>query len=322
MVKVTYLSLKAPHVGHLVWLRALKALGHEVKVASIYDLRRAFLSHGDILVTEGVRSTVFGSLQRVFYRCWASVVCSPSILNPLISELLTLPDLVVAVSSLVRDLVKNKAVVLYPTPPELEALLNIEVTYDIKKPWICFSGAFIPIKGAHLVPEIAYKLKKEGVRASFILAGGTEREPLGRLITSRARMLGVEDYIKIVGTLPRIEIFKLLSNCSIYLQPSLFDSFPISVIEAMVLGAVPVITKYVGSRDLVMLVNESLIREPNPEDIARALISLLTDFRLLKEYSNLSKTVVKEALSFKSTLDRVRDFVETCLSRRDRYEHA
>jgi len=318
MVKVTYLSLKAPHIGHLVWLRALKALGHEVKVASIYDLRSAFLSRGDILVTEGVRPTVFGSLQRGFYKCWASVACSPSILNPLISKIYSLPDLVVAVSSLVRDLVKNKAVVLYPAPPELEALLNIEVTYNIKKPWICFSGAFIPIKGVHLIPEIAYKLSKEGVRASFILAGGTEREPLGRLITSRARVLGVEDYIKIVGTLPRIEVLKLLSNCSIYLQPSLFDSFPISVAEAMALGAVPVVTRYVGSRDLVMLVNESLIREPNPEDIARVLISLLTDFRLLKEYSHLSKTVVKEMLSFKSTLDRVKDLVEICLSGRGR----
>jgi glycosyltransferase involved in cell wall biosynthesis len=313
MVKITYLSLKTPHIGHLVWLKAFKALGYDVNVVSIYSLSGVLLDRGDILVTEGVRPTILGILRGGLYKCWASVAASPSILNPLINKLYTLADLVIAVSSLVKGLVKNRAVVLYPVPPELEALLNIEVVHDVKKPWICFSGAFIPIKGVHLVPEIACELRKENIRTSFILIGDTKK-PLEQLIVNKARRLKVEDYIKIVGILPRIEVFKLLSSCSIYLQPSLFDAFPISVAEAMALGAVPVVTKYVGSRDLVTLVDRLLIREIDPKDIARAIIFLLTDPRILKEYSQLSKTVVGEVLSYKSTLDRVRDFVEVCLN--------
>ncbi len=313
MVKITYLSLKTPHIGHLVWLKAFKALGYDVNVVSIYSLSGVLLDRGDILVTEGVRPTILGILRGGLYKCWASVAASPSILNPLINKLYTLPDLVVAVSSLIRGFVRNRAIVLYPVPPELEALLSIEVVYDVKKPWICFSGAFTPIKGVHLIPEIACELRKENVKASFILIGGTKRNPLEQLIVNKARRLKVEDYIKIVGILPRIEVFKLLSSCSIYLQPSLFDAFPISVAEAMALGAVPVITKYVGSKDLVTLVDRLLIREIDPKDIARALIFLLTDPRILKEYSQLSRTVVREVLSYKPTLDRVRDFVEVCL---------
>jgi glycosyltransferase involved in cell wall biosynthesis len=312
MVKVIYLSLRTPHVGHVVWLKALKTLGHDVKTASLYTLRGIPVSRGDILLTEGTRPTVFGSLQRTLYKCWASAAISPSILNPLINEIYSLPDLVVAVSSLVKDLIGNRTVILYPAPPELEYLLNVELTFDVKKPWICFTGVLSPIKGVHLIPTIAYQLSREGVKASFIIAGGTEREALGQSILSRAESLGVRDYIKIVGTLPRVEVFKLLRKCSIYLQPSLFDAFSISVIEAMALGVLPVVTKNVGSRDLVMRVSNSLIRKPNPQDIAKALIALLTDSGLLREYSYLSRTVVGEELSFKSTLERVRSFVEAC----------
>jgi glycosyltransferase involved in cell wall biosynthesis len=313
MVKVTYLSLKAPHIGHLVWLRALKALGHEVKVASIYDLRSAFLSRGDILVTEGVRPTIFGSLQRGFYRCWASVACSPSILNPLINKIYSLPDLVIAVSSLVKDLVKNKAVVLYPAPPELETLLQFNVDHK-EKSWVCYSGSFIPVKGVHIIPDIAYKLRREGIKVQFILAGGTEEEPLARLILSKAEKLGVKDYIKIAGVLSRVKLFELLSKCSTYLQPSLFDAGPISLVEAMALGVVPVVTKYVGFKDIVRHINPLLIRSLDPNDIAQILMTLLLNDELLREYSTLSRTTVQDILSFESILNNVEQLVEECQS--------
>ncbi len=320
MVKIIYLSLRTPHIGHLIWLKALKALGHDIKIVSIYNLSLSenILTYGDILITEGVRPTILGSLRKGLHRCWASVANSPSIINSLINKLYTLPDIVIAVSNLVKDLVRNKVIVLYPVPPELETLLNIKTVHDVKRPWICFSGVFIPIKGVYLIPEIAYELKKEGVNALFVLAGGSERDPLGQIIINKARRLRVEDHIKILGFIPRIEMLKLLTNCSIYLQPSLFDAFSISVAEAMALGVAPVVTKYVGSRDLVMLVDKSLVRDIDPKDIAKALIFLLTDPVLLKEYSYLSKTVVREALSYKSTLDRVKNFVEACLNAEDR----
>jgi glycosyltransferase involved in cell wall biosynthesis len=314
MVKITYLSLKAPHIGHLVWLRALKALGQDVNVVSIYNLNGSLLDRGDILVTEGVKPTIFGTLWRGFYKCWASVAYSPSILSPSINKLYNFPDFVIAVSSMVKELINNKTMVLYPTPPELETILGVELIHKDKKPWICFSGVLIPIKGVHLIPEIAYELRKENIKASFILAGGTELEPMGQLIVNRARIFGVEDRIKIIGILPRIEMLKLFRSCSIYIQPSLFDAFPISVVEAMASGAVPVVTKNVGSRDLVKLVDGSLIRELDPKDIANALISLLTDPGLLKDYSYLSKIVVKETLSFKLTLNKAGEFVEACLN--------
>jgi len=311
VVKVTYLALKTPHIGHVVWLKAMRALGHDVEIISTQRPVVSLPRRAGMLITEGAKPTMYGAVLGAFYKCWAAVALSPSILRPAINWLYTIPDLVVSVSSLVRKLINNESMVLHPSPPELEVLLKIN--NGTREPWICFSGAFIPIKGLHLIPDIALNLKSESIKAQFVLVGGTEKEPIGQLIINKARRLGVEEYLRIIGVLPRTQLFKLLSKCSLYLQPSLFDAFPISVVEAMALGVVPVITKYVGSRDLVELVDVSLVREPSPSNISEVLIRLLTDPMTLREYSVLSKSVVGDELSFKSVKNKVGAIIESCL---------
>ena len=314
MVEVTYLSFKMPHVGHIAWLKAIKALGHNVKVTSLREFMTIAPNPHGVLVTEGVRPTMCGAIFGPFYKSWVAVANSPSILKPMINQLYKMPSLVIAVSNLVRSLIDNEAVVLHPVPPELEALLKIEVDHHSKRPWIFFSGAFIPIKGLHMIPDIALRLKEEGIKALFMLVGGSQEEPLARLIIDKARRLGVAEYLKIVGALPRAHLFRSLSRSSIYLQPSLFDAFPISVVEAMALGVTPVITKYVGARDVLELVSASLVREPRPDDIVEALKRLLTDPKALREYSTLSRDVVKTTLSFKSVVDKLNTILESCLN--------
>jgi glycosyltransferase involved in cell wall biosynthesis len=312
MAKVTYVTLgERPHIGHVTWLRAIRALGHEVRLV---NLRRAIFSphiHDGILITEGVRPTMYGALYGTFFRCWIAVANSPSILKPSINTLYQLPDMVIAVSRMISMLVRNATFILYPVPPELEVLLKFKSIN--KEPWICFAGPFIPIKGIHLIPDIALRLKNEGIKASFILIGDTAESPLGRLITRRAKTLGVDEYIKIMGPMTRIELFKLISRCSVYLQPSLSDAFSVSVIEAMALGVVPVVTKYVGASEIIKLVDESLIKEPEPDGIAEKLKALLTEPRALRELSEQSRLIIKHMFSFDFILNRINELMKLCV---------
>ena len=311
MAKVTYVTLgERPHIGHITWLRAMRTLGHEIKLVSL-QRPGVFINHGDVLITEGVRPTAFGITQRLFFKCWAAVANSPSILNPTINKLYTIPDLVISVSRLVKDLINNDSVIIHPVPPELEMLLKIDV--NSRKPWICFSGAFIPIKGLHIIPEIALYLKNEGIKAEFLLIGGSEGDPLGQFIINKAKKLDVEDYIRLINFLPRAKLFNLLSKCFVYLQSSLFDAFSISVVETMALGVIPVVTKYVGSKELVELIDKSLIRNFKPKDIAETIAWLFTNEKTTKEYSKLSREVIKDVLSFSSIMNRVNEFLEVCL---------
>jgi glycosyltransferase involved in cell wall biosynthesis len=311
MAKVVYVVLKErPHIGHITWLRAMRALGHEVKLASLQRPRMP-INHGDILITEGVRPTAFGITQRLSFRCWAAVANSPSILKPAVNLLYKLPDKVLSVSELVAKLIDNDVFVLHPVPPEIDKLLEAKSVE--RRPWVCFVGAFIPIKGLHLVPDVAHRLRGEGVRVTFMLIGGTEESRLTRLILRKAETFGVREYIKIVKPLPRAELVNLLRRCSVYLHPSLFDAFPVSVVEAMALGVVPVIAKYVGAAEIVKKVDQSLIREPTPESLADALKTLLENPPLLRELSKRSREAVREALSFRSILSDVETFIRLCV---------
>jgi glycosyltransferase involved in cell wall biosynthesis len=228
-----------------------------------------------------------------------------------VNLLYKLPDKVLGVSELVAKLIDNDIFIIHPVPPEIDKLLEAKLVE--KRPWVCFVGAFIPIKGLHLVPDVAHRLRGEGVRAIFMLIGGTEEGRLTRLILRKAETFGVREYIKIVKPLPRAELFNLLRRCSVYLQPSLFDAFPISVVEAMALGVVPVVAKYVGAAEVVKEVDQSLIREPMSESLADALKTLLEDPPLLRELSGRSREAVRETLSFKSVLNDIEAFIKSCI---------
>jgi glycosyltransferase involved in cell wall biosynthesis len=311
MAKIIYVVFKErPHIGHIAWLRAMRALGHEVKLASLQRPGMP-INHGDILITEGVRPTAFGITQRLPFRCWTAVANSPSILKPAVNLLYKLPDKVLGVSELVAKLIDNDVFIIHPVPPEIDKLLEAKLVE--RRPWVCFVGAFIPIKGLHLVPDVAHRLRGEGVRAIFMLIGGTEEGRLTRLILRKAETFGVREYIKIVKPLPRAELFNLLRKCSVYLQPSLFDAFSISVVEAMALGVVPVVAKYVGAAEVVKEVDQSLIREPMSESLADALKTLLEDPPLLRELSGRSREAVRETLSFKSVLNDIEAFIKSCI---------
>jgi len=311
MAKIIYVVFKErPHIGHIAWLRAMRALGHEVKLASL-QRPGMLVNHGDILITEGVRPTAFGITQRLPFRCWTAVANSPSILKPAVNLLYRLPDKVLGVSELVAKLIDNDVFIIHPVPPEIDKLLEAKLVE--RRPWVCFVGAFIPIKGLHLVPDVAHRLRGEGVRAIFMLIGGTEEGRLTRLILQKAETFGVREYIKIVKPLPRAELFNLLRRCSVYLQPSLFDAFSISVVEAMALGVVPVVAKYVGAAEVVKEVDQSLIREPMSESLADALKTLLENPPLLRELSGRSREAVRETLSFKSVLNDIEAFIKSCI---------
>ncbi|AFK50613.1 glycosyl transferase group 1 [Thermogladius calderae 1633] len=288
----------------------MRRLGHDVRVMT---LRRPFGKiTGDVLITEGVRPTAIGRLLAVTHRCWSAIAASPSILSPPVNTLYSAPDLVIAVSSLVKDLITNKSLILHPRPPELDTLLKFPI--DSKMPWVCYSGVFIPIKGVHKIPEIARDVVGELRReVKFILAGGSQRDTLGSYIIKKAHGYGISDNIKIVGRLPRSDLLRLLSKCSVYIQPSLFDAFSIAAVEAAALGSVPVVTKYVGSKDVITKVDANLVTDLNPKSMAKIIIELLNNDLLLRDLGRVVRKVIGEYLSRSNIVRQVSSLIIQCL---------
>lgn len=96
-------------------------------------------------------------------------------------------------------------------------------------------------KGQELVIRALSELEKNGLHCEYYLIGGGNPEYLSGV----AKECGVEEKVHIIGPKPHDEIFDILDQMDIYVQPSLQEGLPRAVIEAMSRGC-PVIGSTTG----------------------------------------------------------------------------
>ncbi len=109
--------------------------------------------------------------------------------------------------------------------------------------------------------------------ANFVIAGeGPDRERL----EGTARSLGLDDRVRFLGH--REDVPDLLKSCDVFVLPSLYEGFPLSVVEAMASGR-PVIATAVGGTPEAVSDGENglLIPPGDPSALAAAIRSVLSD---------------------------------------------
>lgn len=84
-------------------------------------------------------------------------------------------------------------------------------------------------KGQEFVMQSMADLKKNGKKFEYYLAGSGDDIRLRNI----AKKLGLENEVHFLGSLPHIEVFNLVDNIDIYIQPSLQEGLPRALIEAM-----------------------------------------------------------------------------------------
>ena len=91
----------------------------------------------------------------------------------------------------------------------------------------------VKYKGQHFVIKALAQLKKMGItKYHYYLIGGGNKDRLENL----ARQLDVAELVHFVGIVPHSQIFEKLDEMHIYIQPSLQEGLPRSVVEAMSRG--------------------------------------------------------------------------------------
>jgi alpha-1,3-mannosyltransferase len=102
--------------------------------------------------------------------------------------------------------------------------------------------------------------------------GGAEVVPgLVRSLLERARSLGIGHRISFLGPLSDGELHQELSRCEIALFPSRFESFGLSLVEAMAAGVPVVVHNLDAFREIVTHEVEGLVTDFGRSDAARLL---------------------------------------------------
>ena len=183
-------------------------------------------------------------------------------------------------------------VYLTPVNDEIlvERLKKIEKV-DLKHPVFgqAVNSIDVKYKGEHLILRAMKYLKEKGIIAEFQVAGpGT-----GDFLKAQAVRYGVEDQLKIIGTLQKNEMSEWLRSIDVYTQPSKQEGLPMSVIEAMSFGCVAVGSDIAGIPEL--LDKECLFNPDKNDQIVKALLWVLdrnnmmtqakVNFEKAKEYN-------------------------------------
>ena len=117
---------------------------------------------------------------------------------------------------------------IYKTTEQLSLHENVADMHKL----VCV-GRMIPIKNQ----QFLIHLLKELSDTKLILIGAIDEK-----IRLLSRKEGVEDRVEMTGLLPRDEVFCRLNECGIYVSASLVEGMPVSVLEAMSVGLVPVLS--------------------------------------------------------------------------------
>lgn len=123
-------------------------------------------------------------------------------------------------------------------------------------------------KGQEYVIRAIPLLNQAGIRVRYLLVGGGEDGYLRNV----AKSCGVEEQIEFVGRQPLDTVFKYLDETDIYIQPSLQEGLPRSVIEAMSRGCPVIGAKTAGIPELIGM--ECVVRRKSVRDIADTVLRM------------------------------------------------
>lgn len=156
-------------------------------------------------------------------------------------------------------------------------------------------------KGQDYVIRAIARLKKQGnTLYHYYLVGGQK----GNRLRALCKQLDVEDQVHFLGVKTIEEVFSTLDDCDIYLQPSLTEGLPRSVIEAMS-RALPCIGFRTGGIP-ELLEPQYIVKQKNVDGIVKALGKLEDE----NEYCRVAERNFKEAQSYEHSLlqKTIRDF--------------
>jgi glycosyltransferase involved in cell wall biosynthesis len=193
-------------------------------------------------------------------------------------------------SNLYPDLLRDKILKVIPPGVETEIFKYIP---PVKKDEfeIMTAGYLLKRKGIQYLIEAMPLILKEFKNIKLRIVGdGPFKQELMRLV----KKLSLDDAVSFEGLVPRSKLVNYYANCDVYVQPSLSETFPSTIREAMSVGR-PVVATTVGfiEEHVIDGVNGFLVPKENSEAIADKIATLISDGDLQLKIGARARTYAK-----------------------------
>lgn len=170
---------------------------------------------------------------------------------------------------------------------------------------ILFVGRLSKEKGLPLLLQVMALVVERLPKAKLLLVGdGPQKEELKRL----AKRLGIEENVFFTGFMAREKILSegLYSACDLFLTVSKFETFGLTVLEAMGSGLPIVTVESQGASELVE--GNGFVCSDDKIDIAENVIKILTDVEMARRFGQISLRIRENYAVEKTTAELVRHY--------------
>lgn len=161
---------------------------------------------------------------------------------------------------------------------------------------ICFVGVVDQHKGILVVPEIIKDVLRQGIDLRITVIGEGGKEDWVKEQLAEEYDAGI---LRMTGGLPHNQVYDYLAKSDIFLYPTHLDAFGLVIAEAMINGAVPLVTLLDGITDDLVEDGKSgfLFRRDDINAFADRIVQLATDRPLLSRMSMEAKTRAEKLFS-------------------------
>ena len=197
------------------------------------------------------------------------------------------------------------------------ALIPRERLHEENVARLLFAGRVVEIKGVHTAIEAVGLLNKRRDGRSYrlrIVGDARDNAYLARLEALAAR-LGCSEQVEFSSPVSQSALFDLFQAHDIYLFPSLYEPFSLTLIHALSSGIPTLASKAGGNVEIVDEGNTGLLFDTgNANDLAAAVVRLVEDGELRRHLSRQGR-IISASYSARRMFDEMENHLSSLVAR-------
>ena len=156
-----------------------------------------------------------------------------------------------------------------------------------------------------LVKAYANLINEMNCKDAVLVIAGPDDGYLEK-VKSLVQGLGVSNHVLFTGPLYGEDKLAAYVDSEVYVLPSRYETFPMTVLEVYACGKPVVASKVGGLKDLVINGETGILVDiGNADQLARAILSLLNNGREAEEMGSRGKQLVKDKFSIEAVIGRL-----------------
>jgi len=281
-------SAKAGILGRLA--------GFFLKIPTLYTPHAfSYLSADNI-----IKKIIFKNAERAFRFLPASILaCSKSEYNRAIYELKF----------------KKSKVFLWNNSIENHKTLKPSNIKELPNEYICSVGRPSFQKNLEMLIEAVFYVKKSVKNIHLVLLGSGLSSSYLLKIEKMIQKRSLENNIRLVSWLEREEALSIINDSVLYLSSSRYEGLPYTIIEALSMSKLCIVTNVDGNKDLIKDdYNGFLIEVGDSKTMANKIISILKNKEEIKRMSKNARSIFLENYDIEKNIMKLEEIYISKLS--------